>query len=87
MYHQWDWYRLCTINGTGIDCDHQWGAGIDGLPSIGAGVFLSFYRYLVDQITIIISGVVGGLILNLAKGKNIRDGPLKLFTGSCAEAC
>ena len=25
-------------------------------------------------------GVVGGSILNLAKEKNIRDGPLKLFT-------
>ena len=25
--------------------------------------------------------------LNLAKGKNIRDGPSKLFTRSCAEAC
>ena len=29
----------------------------------------------------------GWLNLNLAKGKNIRDGPLKLFTRSCAEAC
>ena len=29
----------------------------------------------------------GWLNLNLAKGKNIRDGPLKLFTRSLAEAC
>ena len=43
--------------------------------------FSFFLSILSQSILIIISGEVGGKILNLAKGKNIRDGPLKLFWG------
>ena len=45
--------------------------------------FLSFFLTILSRsILIIIIGVVGGSISNLAKEKNIRDGPFKLFTRS-----
>ena len=40
---------------------------------------LSFFLSILSRsILIIISGVVGGYFFNLAKGKNIRNGPLNL---------
>ena len=38
MYRQWGYDRLCTINGSWINCVPSMGVWIDCVPLMGAGI-------------------------------------------------